>query len=303
MAGILDLRRLRYFAAIAEHGSLSAAARVLNIAQPALSHHVGQLETQFGTPLLVRRSDGVALTEAGKLLHRHATDIDARVAAAEAELLALAGAGRPPAKVRLAVISSIAADLTPALIAALARDLPDIVPRITESGTLDSRDLLAAGKADLAISLAAGEGAVPIARERLHWVEAEGGGGDGPIPLAEAVRRPLILPARGNPLRELVEEAAAAIGVTPHVVLEIDGAALRLNAILAGHGSTILGAHSIAHAGRDARLSIRPIGEPAMWRPLFLEARRGLDPALVQRVRAVLVRAMASLGSLEVAEG
>ena len=58
MNGFLDLRRLRYFKAIAEHGSLSAASRSLNLAQPALSHHVAKLEESIGVPVLRRRRDG-----------------------------------------------------------------------------------------------------------------------------------------------------------------------------------------------------------------------------------------------------
>ncbi|HEY0271209.1 MAG TPA: LysR family transcriptional regulator [Sphingomonas sp.] len=298
MGNILDLRRLRYFAAIAEHGSLSAAARALNVAQPALSHHVARLEASLGTPLLVRRSNGISLTGAGETLLRHAIDIGARVERAEADLRALAGKAGAPARLRLVVISSIAADLTPVLLTALAREPRDVVLRITESGTLDGRDLLEAGKADLAISLASKHGR-PLAWERLHLVERAAGGGAGPVPLAEAVRQPLILPARHNPLRELLEAAALSVGATLNVVLEIDGPAPRLNAILAGHGSTIFGAHSIAGAARAPGLSIRPIGDPAMVRPLFLEARRGLDPALARRVRDVLAKAIASLGSFE----
>lgn len=303
MADLLDLRRLRYFAAIAEHGSLSAAARALNVAQPALSHHVARLERLFGAPLLVRHSNGVSLTEAGRALGRHAVDIGTRVRLAEAEVLALTVPQVALTKLRLAVISSIAADLTPVLLTSLPRELPDVVLRITESGTLDSRDLLASGKADIAISLASANGAGLLAWERLYLVEPATIGADSAaIPFDQVAQRPLILPARHNPLRDLLERAAAEIGTVLNVVLEIDGPAPRLSALAAGRGGTILGAHSIAAALRAPGISIRPIIDPVMLRPLFLEARRGIDPALIRRVRTVLAQAMASLGSLEVVD-
>jgi LysR family nitrogen assimilation transcriptional regulator len=306
MAGFLDIRRLRYFKAIADHGSLSAAARALNLAQPALSHHVTQLESQIGTPLLNRRHDGVGLTEAGKLLLRHATDIVARTERAEMELSRMGRDQGAKVKIRLAVISSLAADLTPILVAALSTQMPEVVLRITESGTLDSRELLERGEADLAVYLAAaGEGSeAPLAMERLYLVTA--GNGDqasAPISFAEVTEQRLVLPALGNPLRSFVESAAARAGRSLDVALEVDGAGPRRNAILAGLGSTILGAHSVHGAERRAGIIARPIVEPTLFRPIFFGARRGLDPALVARIRAVLAKSLADFGGMEVAAG
>ena len=61
-------RQLRFFAAIAEHGSIVRAAAALRIAQPALSRQLRQLELEVGTPLLVREWHGVRLTPAGVAL-------------------------------------------------------------------------------------------------------------------------------------------------------------------------------------------------------------------------------------------
>lgn len=294
MHGPLDLKRLRYFRAIAEHGSLSAAARVLNLAQPALSHHVSELESGLGLKLLERRHDGVALTEAGQMLLHHAVDIATRVDLAEAELARLArGAGRK-VKVRLAVIGSLAADLTPVLVAALGRDMPEVVLRITEAGTLDSRDLLDRGAADLAVHLTAnGAGDALLATERLYFVvrSAPDQTMDA-IAFADLGEKRLILPARGNPLRSFVEQAAARIGVRLDIALEIDGAEPRRQAVLAGLGSTILGAHSVASGDSRSLLIARPIVEPVLFRPIYLGVRRGLDPQLVSRVSGVLARSL-----------
>lgn len=62
----MELRHLRYFVAVAESGSISAAAQKLFIAQPPLSAQIRQLEEQVGAPLLVRLPRGVALTPAGE---------------------------------------------------------------------------------------------------------------------------------------------------------------------------------------------------------------------------------------------
>lgn len=62
----LELRHLRYFVAVAESGSLLAAARSVGIVQPALSRQIRQLEEGVGTALFVRSSSGMALTAAGE---------------------------------------------------------------------------------------------------------------------------------------------------------------------------------------------------------------------------------------------
>ena len=298
MQGYLDLRRLRYFRAIAEQGSMSAAARALNLAQPALSHHVNQLELRLGTPLLVRRHDGVGLTPAGSLLLRHAIDIDERVKLAEAELQALTGAKVQKIKLRLAVITSLATDLTPVIVAAMARDMPEVILRITESGTLDSRDLLQSGRADFAIYLTAAPNEVPLAFEELFLATAGTDAPGTPILFQDLLALPLVLPASNNPLRELLEAEAAKRGRSLNVVLEVDGPGPRRNAVLAGLGSTIFGAQYSLGPERSVGLAMRPIREPAMLRPIYLGSRSGLDPVFAGRVRSVLGAAVASFGGI-----
>lgn len=299
MQGFLDLRRLRYFRTIAELGSMNAAARSLNLAQPALSHHIRALEQWLGTPLFQRRYDGVALTTAGERLLRHAIDIDDRVTQAEADMRSLAGAKKQKVKVRLAVITSLATDLTPAIVAAMARDMPEVVLRITESGTWDGRDLLVKGRADFAICLSADPGETPFAYEQLYLVEAGNPDEQGPVPFADILSMPLVLPAAHNPLRDLLDTEAAGIGGSLNVVLEIDGPGSRKNAVQAGLGSTIFGAHYGLALARTSGLSLRPIAEPAMVRPIYLGMRSGLEPGFVAQVTAVLKQALHSLGSIQ----
>jgi DNA-binding transcriptional LysR family regulator len=77
----LDLRKVRYFAAVAEKLHFGRAAEELHIAQPALSRQIRALEKDLGTPLLIRDSHGVALTDAGRQL---LTDAGPMLASAEA---------------------------------------------------------------------------------------------------------------------------------------------------------------------------------------------------------------------------
>src|SRR5580693_8562728 len=71
----LELRHLRYFAAVADEGTFTRAAERLFIAQPTLSQQIGRLEQMVGTRLLERRRDGVHLTAAGTVLLDAARDV------------------------------------------------------------------------------------------------------------------------------------------------------------------------------------------------------------------------------------
>src|ERR687889_32343 len=68
----MTLQQLRYFLAAAEHGSFSAAAAALLMAQPSLSDQIRKLEAELGVPLFARVGRGLALTEAGRMLRPHA---------------------------------------------------------------------------------------------------------------------------------------------------------------------------------------------------------------------------------------
>src|SRR5882724_135918 len=71
----MDVRHLRYFIAISEERSLSAASQRLGVAQPSLSQHVIKLEEELNVKLIARSPRGILLTEAGALLVKHAREI------------------------------------------------------------------------------------------------------------------------------------------------------------------------------------------------------------------------------------
>lgn len=74
----MELRHLRYFAAVAAHGSFNRAAANLHLTQPALSRQVKDLEEELGVPLFVRGKNAVTLTAAGELFYEEARDLLAR---------------------------------------------------------------------------------------------------------------------------------------------------------------------------------------------------------------------------------
>ena len=108
----LDVRRLKVLREVAARGSFSAAADALAFTQPSVSRQIATLEAEAGTRLVDRTARGVRLTPAGELLVEHADVILGRLAAAEAQLEALAelDAGR----LRLGAFPTASATLTAA---------------------------------------------------------------------------------------------------------------------------------------------------------------------------------------------
>src|SRR5258708_6134907 len=97
----MEMRELRAFTAVAEEGSLSAAARRLHLSQSALSQTVASLERQLGVQLLRRRSTGVTPTDAGVTLLREARALIAQHDRAVAAVTGRDASG--PAVLRLGV--------------------------------------------------------------------------------------------------------------------------------------------------------------------------------------------------------
>ncbi|QMV03460.1 LysR family transcriptional regulator [Devosia sp. D6-9] len=299
MRGSLDLRRLRYFQVIADCGSMSAAARLLNLAQPALSYHVAELERLTGHVLFERSRDGVRLTEAGRLLRQHASAIVSQVDEAEQALERLGRQHSLPAqRVRIAVISSLAAGLTPLLLERVSSELLGITLHIQEAGTRDIAQKLERGEADIALYLTGNTGRTdePIAREKLFHVSAGDGTIEDTIALAMLVRQPLVLPAPGNPLRNFVDTIARQHGLNLDVALEVDGSRSRLTAVRNGMGATIVGAHAIGEVGVKNGLVVREIIAPTLFRPIYLGIRRELDPHLANSMRGLLAGCLVTLG-------
>jgi len=129
----MDLTQLRQFLAVAEHGSLSQAAKMLNVSQPGLTRSMRRLEAELDAPLLRRRPRGVELTEAGIALQRHANAVQIQLADAAQEVAALTH--RRDTLVRLGAGPSWLDSVLPKVVArAIARD-PSLRIQVTTGQT------------------------------------------------------------------------------------------------------------------------------------------------------------------------
>ncbi len=146
---MLDVTRLRVLVAVARCGSVTAAARALNYAQPSVSHHLARLEAETGTKLIQRAGRGIRLTDAGRLLAERAAEVIGRLDAAENELAAYTGlrAGR----LRLAAFPSALGTIVPAAAAMLREYQPGVDLRLTEAEPPEALRMLRAGYVDVAL--------------------------------------------------------------------------------------------------------------------------------------------------------
>ena len=146
---MLDLNRLRVLAAVARHGSVTAAAAELHYSQPSVSHHLARLEAETGAQLFQRAGRGIKLTEAGLVLAERATEILGRVESASAELEAHVGlsAGR----VRVAVFGSALVALMPDASAELAARHPGLRLDLVDTHPPEAMAMLRAGEVDVAV--------------------------------------------------------------------------------------------------------------------------------------------------------
>ena len=146
---MFDVKQLRVLKAVSEHGSFSAAADALSYTQPAISQQIAALEKRAGTTLVDRGSRGVRLTDAGRTLVAHADVVIARLAAAEAELEAIAGirGGR----VRLSSFPTAGASILPPAVAEFTRRHPDVELNFMEREPEDASASLRAAELEIAI--------------------------------------------------------------------------------------------------------------------------------------------------------
>jgi DNA-binding transcriptional LysR family regulator len=147
---MLDVRRLRVLKEVADQGSFSAAADALSYTQSAVSQQIAALEREAGTQLVQRGARGVRLTEAGESLVAHSEAIICRLAAAEADLEAIAGlrGGR----LRLASFPTAGATLVPLAIAEFSRLHPAVELSLIEAEPEDALPRLKAGELDIALA-------------------------------------------------------------------------------------------------------------------------------------------------------
>nr|WP_280397397.1 nitrogen assimilation transcriptional regulator NAC [Nocardia carnea] len=243
----MDTRRLFSFVRIVDAGSITRAADILHIAQPALSQQMTALEAHFGQQLLIRHKQGVEPTEAGRALYRHAQIILRQVESAQAEVSVVGRELAGGVSVGLAPYSTVNAIALPLLMAVRER-YPSILLHINENFGGVLSEAMMTGRMDMALLYDTGpiKGVTfePLLTEELMVVAPPGTGLPGEtgaaVPIARLTGLPLLLPGPTHTIRKVVEQAYDRALEKAHVVGEVESVTLMAQSVRNGLGSTVL---------------------------------------------------------------
>lgn len=297
----MELRQLRYFVAIVDHGALSRAAQILHVAQPALTQQLRQLEEELGAQLLHRSAQGVLCTDAGKVFYEHAQAILKQVA--DARSAVTQSATRPSGSVTLGLPHSISGALALPLLMAARQRYPEITLQLTEELTGNLGEQLKSGRINLAVLFDDGQltpfTCTPLVDETLYFIcraDAAYARDQDALTLAQALATTLILPGLQHGVRPRIESVARGAGLTPANVIEINSIAILKSAILADMGATILPVAPLQAELERCAMRAHRIHSPALSRTVVLCASRNIPLTnaaaavglLVQQVSAEL---------------
>ena len=271
----MNLRRLQYFVKIVDIGSLTQAADILHIAQPALSQQLATLEGEVHQQLLVRTKRGVTPTEAGRVLYRHAQLILRQCEQARVEMQAASQRLTGAVAVGLAP-GTAAASLALPLLRAVRTRHPDLLLYLNETYGTTLSELVMNGRMDLAVLYG---GHVPVhglqflqlLKERLCLVgpvDMDAPAGD--VPLPRLANTDLFLARPYNVVRRMVDEAFAGLGMTPQIVAEVESASTLTEVIQQGLGATILPESMARQIVASGGAWHRRIVDPVIDAPLAL---------------------------------
>lgn len=299
----MDLRQLRYFVSVIECGSLSKAADLLYIAQPSLSVQMKELELELKVQLLLRSSQGVKPTEAGKALYRHARAVLRQMEKIGQEIKH--GAGSEAGEVAVGFPTTIAAVLAQPLFSRIRAKHPGIHLHIRETMSRYLAELLANGRLDMAVLFrhapTRGVSVQPLFDEDLciyGHVSLPKGMPPDVCPMHQLDGIPMVLPGSFQALRLIVERSFARAGLELNVVADIDSLRTRMLIAQEGSACTILAASNelILKEQKIRHPPLRRLVDPGIRRPVGLCWPNSLPPnsASIAVYRAIieLVREM-----------
>jgi DNA-binding transcriptional LysR family regulator len=259
----MELRQLKHFIAVVETGSISAAARQLNLAQPAISTSIKKLEIELKVDLFHRRERGVSITSAGEKFTKHARRV--LLQAKDAKLAMQALEGLDQGEVEICVPSMLGSYYFPPLLMAFKHQHPGLSLNIMDTGTRNIRDLLVAGKVELGVVadkdltpvLASGK----LIREEMVVCMAV----DHPLAEKKAISyhdflsHELVLFRKGYYHHTLIEQISRKVDIKPKVAFTSNLLPLIKSVIRQGYAISPMWKVAIQS---DDRIITRPFAQP-----------------------------------------
>jgi LysR family transcriptional regulator, nitrogen assimilation regulatory protein len=282
----MDIAQLKTLIHVAELGSLSKAADRLHIAQPALSRQIRLLEKELGTMLFERHGRGMVITDVGREVLEHATQIMNGM-----ELIRnVPGRARSSLKgvVKVGTTPTVAEIVTVPLVRKVEESHPQLRIRLTAAYSVYLIDWLQRGILDVAISYdpepLKSLRIIPIMMEDLLYVSAASKRRKfkQPMSFARLATERLVLPSPGHGLRVIMEQCAQKAGIDLSASVEADSFGAMIDLVRNGFGSTVLPLAPIYPLVQSGVLTAVPLKDPVPQRKLVLvyPAERAVSPAV-----------------------
>jgi DNA-binding transcriptional LysR family regulator len=273
----MDIRRLQFFLRIAEEGSMSRAARVLGVAQPALSRQMRLLETALGVELFIRTPRGMELTEAGEQLRVSMTGPLRQLE------LAMQNVGSPFAQLEGGVVFGMPATtgclLAEPLLTRLTAAFPKVKLHVVDRESGQLVEGLLKGEVDLALIHGPSPDVRLFESELLveDLVLVGGPMSDlspgRPVNFDQIGAFPLALPGLQRGIRGLVEKTAQRTQVALDVRFEVDALQVAKDLVETGRAYGVLPMTAFRRELQAERLRYAPICNPAITQRLVFVAR------------------------------
>ena len=284
----MNFRRLKYFVKIVDIGSLTQAAEVLHIAQPALSQQVATLEGELNQQLLIRTKRGVTPTDAGKILYTHARAI---LRQCEQAQLAVHNVGQSlSGQVSIGFAPGTAASsITMPLLQAVRAEFPEVVIYLHENSGAVLNEKLINHQLDMA-----GVSSQALLKEDLFLVGTQDCPGQS-VDVNAIAQMNLFLPSDYSAVRLRVDEAFSLRRLTAKVIGEIESIATLTAAIASGMGVAVLPESAARSLCGAVNGWMSRITTPSMSLSLSLNlpARANLSPQ-AQAVKELLMSVISS---------
>ena len=254
----VTLKQLRALTAVVESGTVSGAARALNVTPPAVSLQMRLLQETTGMPLVERTSDGLRPTDCGLELIAGARRVEAALADCGEALREIAGIDR--GRVTVGVIST-AKYFAPRAIAAFVKAHPKVDLRLH----IGNREEMIAGLKNYDLDLAI-MGRPPedfeveraVVGDHPHIIVGSADHrlvGKRQIGLADLASETFLLREEGSGTRLLMQRLFAQAGLSPNLGMEIGSNETIKQAVIAGLGIALISAHTVSAELSDGRLA------------------------------------------------
>jgi LysR family transcriptional regulator, nitrogen assimilation regulatory protein len=280
----MDLKQLHSLLAIAETGSVTRAAEILHIVQPAVSRQVKLLEEELGVTLFDRERHGMVLTAPGRRFVDHVRRALQELAQAKAEVRPRAS--QISGSVVVGFLPSAAENMVGTLMGRIRHSHPHIYLKSYVSYMADLESALEKNEIDVALLYLRFDGerrfpSTALLEDPLFLVGPPDAGLDlaTPTPLSTLNKLPLVLPAPGQNVRALIEKQCRAAGVALNVVAESSSISVQKSLVLQGVGLSLLSGFVIADELARGVLTASPITAPAITRTLALGLPAGKVPS------------------------